>query len=145
MHQHNPIVGKFQPWHFSVKKQLNFLRTMNRGCHRNPQEEPRQQMENYNTSKKLMTKSEKALGISRDLHCRQPKRRVRDDETRWNSTKTMSNSKVKVTNQKFRSKKHSTCVRIQLIDVVNRNLNQKISIKAKSPDGILQNYVKAPK
>ena len=73
-------------------------------------------MENYKTSKKLMTKSEKALGISREQHSRQPKRRARDDETRWNSTKTMSNSKIKVANLKFRSKKHSTCVRIQLID-----------------------------
>ena len=73
-------------------------------------------MENYKTSKKLMTKSEKALGISREQHSRQPKRRARDDETRWNSTKTMSNSKIKVANLISRSKKHSTCVRIQLID-----------------------------
>ena len=68
------------------------------------------------------------------------------------SYKTMSNPKG--TNQKIKTKYISVCVRIELIDnvttsdspldAVNPNSNRKLNIKAKSPDGILQNCVKAP-
>ena len=73
-------------------------------------------------------------------------------QTGWNPTKPCQI--LKVTNQKIKTKYISVCVRIELIDnvttsdspldAVNPNSNRKLNIKAKSPDGILQNCVKAP-
>lgn len=102
----------------------------------------------------------KKIGISKELRKLRTFQENQKEEpgkqrNRMEFYKTMSNPKIKLTITKFESKNLSNSVNIELIGeittsnsplaVVNCNSNQKINIKANTPDGSLQNYVKPPK